>query len=472
MEEGEIVTGNPLESKIINATKITGRTNSGLGVGILNATTAKTYATIEDEEGNQREVQTAPLINYNVLALDQSLKNNSYITLLNHNVTRGDGYYNSNLAGTSFRLFDSKENIMVYGKGAWSHQYGNPEKEASGYQSNIGIKKVSGSINYGAWYNLKTDQFNANDLGYMRNNNVQSTGANIEYKLLEPNGRFLNFRARMGVNYQRQFKPGMFKELEINTFLSSKFNNFLETRIWFDYSPIENIDFNEPRTAGRYLVNPGYKNTRLNIQTDSRKKVRLNSWIGYYKLDDDRAREGMSIGIGPAVRINDKLSINTWISADKNNNDIGYVSSNEESINFGVRDVQTVTNMLSTKYAFNNTMDLFFRARHYWSSASYSDFLELDQAGYLRESDYNNDHDVSFNAFNIDMIYTWVFSPASEFSVVWKNAIIDQQSQVDRDYFSNFSKMSSAPVENSISFRVLYYLDYLMLTKKSRNNPV
>jgi len=472
LKDGETIIASPLESKIINATKVTGRTNKGLGIGVLNATTAKTFATIEDEEGDQREFQTSPVVNYNILVFDQSLKNNSYVTILNHNVTRGDDYHNSNLIGTNFKLLDKNTDLMVYGKGAWSYQYGFDESEdVSGYNADVGVRKVSGTFNYGVWNNLKTDQFDTNDLGYMRDNNTNSTGIDFEYNLLEPTQRFLNLEADLSINYRRQFRPGMFKELEFETYLKSKFTNFLETRIWFGFSPIESKDFNEPRTAGRYFVNPSYKNTGINIQTDDRKKIRLRTWINYFTFDDDMPREAISFGIGPDFRINDKLSIDTWFSANLKNNDIGYVAGENDNINFGIRDVQTITNVLSTKYAFNNKMDIFFRMRHYWSNAYYSDFLELTKEGGLAESNYSENHDVSFNAFNVDMVYTWVFSPASEFSIVWKNAIVDERSEIDRDYFHNLNKMINAPVENSISFRVLYYLDYMMLSKGRSNIP-
>ena len=44
----ETVVKNPTESKLINATKISGRTQSGLGIGFLNAITTAQYATIEN----------------------------------------------------------------------------------------------------------------------------------------------------------------------------------------------------------------------------------------------------------------------------------------------------------------------------------------------------------------------------------------------------------------------------------------
>ncbi|HUM46510.1 MAG TPA: DUF5916 domain-containing protein, partial [Chitinophagales bacterium] len=68
---GETLIKNPSETKLYNATKFSGRTNGGFGLGILNAVTRPTYAEIKnDETGEVRQVETNPLSNYNVIVFD------------------------------------------------------------------------------------------------------------------------------------------------------------------------------------------------------------------------------------------------------------------------------------------------------------------------------------------------------------------------------------------------------------------
>ncbi|HSN49638.1 MAG TPA: DUF5916 domain-containing protein, partial [Bacteroidales bacterium] len=43
----EIISDNPVQTKLINATKISGRTNKGLGIGLFNAMSANTWATVK-----------------------------------------------------------------------------------------------------------------------------------------------------------------------------------------------------------------------------------------------------------------------------------------------------------------------------------------------------------------------------------------------------------------------------------------
>jgi len=71
LKANEKVLKNPTESKLINASKISGRTKNGLGIGILNAITRPQHAIIQDlENGSIREFETDPLTNYNIFVLD------------------------------------------------------------------------------------------------------------------------------------------------------------------------------------------------------------------------------------------------------------------------------------------------------------------------------------------------------------------------------------------------------------------
>ena len=126
LSDGETVIENPGETQLINATKVSGRTNGGLGIGVFNAISKNTYATIEDaNSGNRREVLTNPLTNYNVLVFDQSLKNNSYVTLVNTNIWRegGGDNYEANVTGSLFSISNKKNTYAISGGAVLSQKY-------------------------------------------------------------------------------------------------------------------------------------------------------------------------------------------------------------------------------------------------------------------------------------------------------------------------------------------------------------
>jgi len=68
----------------------------------------------------------------------------------------------------------------------------------------------------------------------------------------------------------------------------------------------------------------------------------------------------------------------------------------------------------------------------------------------------------------VDMIFTWNFAPGSELDCAWKNAAISDQSTYISNYWTNLHN-SLLDQMNSLSIKVLYYLDYNKLKKKKNS---
>jgi len=476
LAEGEIVTSNPRQSNLINASKISGRTPSGLGVGVLNAMTSAMYAEVENEAGETRKVRTAPFTNYSVVAIDQSFRNNSFVTLLNTNVTRADNTYDANLIGTAFRWANKENSFAVSGKFGYSSKFGGErysEKAENGHTSSLTLSKIGGNLRFGFTNYMESDTYDPNDLGFLRANNEFRNSAFVSYNIFEPFGKFLSFSTRLNVMHQMLYNPAVFTNLRITGNVIATLENFFTNSFSWGMYPVERYDYFEPRVEGRVFVRPKARWLGYWFGTDSRKRVRLSGNVSY-ATGDLFDYESLTFSVTPRFRVNNKLSFTTSMRVSNEHDDIGYVSKSgdEQEVNFGLRDINTFTNTVTTKYTFNNKMDLFFRMRHYWSAAEYTDFFELGQEGDLLDSSYENEHDRNFNAFNIDMVYTWVFAPASEVSVVWKNAILADDGMVRDDYFENVSELMQNPQANSLSVRVLYLLDYSMLKKAKQNKSV
>jgi len=467
--EGEEIIENPVESRIINAAKISGRTKSGLGIGILNTITNKTFAIVRKDDGTERRIQTGPFINYNVLVLDQSLKNNSFISFTNTNVSRSQGYYDANVAGANFKLSNKTNKYAIGGKAIVSYLYGFQEAgNDAGFHTNLWLGRTSGKFLYSINHRLESDRYNPNDLGFIRSPNDHNTSLNFEYREYDPFLAFLKFSAELNVNYYRLYNPSVFTGVVLESSINATFKNFITTRIWYENSPFERKDFDETRTEGRFIYIPIYHNSGIYLNTDSRKRFRVSGWMRYSQTTTEN-RNSIAFNFSPRMRINNQISISSSLTGSNQQNNIGYVATVDNDINFGIRDIKSITNILTTKYSFNKDMDIFFRMRHYWSSAKYNEFQKLDSNGRLLPAEYFGDHDINYNSFNIDMIYKWIFSPASEFSIAWKSAVLNSENIVNINYAENFMNTFDAPRDNSVSIKILYYLDYVMI-KRNRGS--
>ena len=64
------------------------------------------------------------------------------------------------------------------------------------------------------------------------------------------------------------------------------------------------------------------------------------------------------------------------------------------------------------------------------------------------------------------LVYSWRFAPGSEINIVCKNAIGTFDNIAETNYLKNVSNTLGSPQNNSISFKILYFPDYLQLKKK------
>lgn len=475
----ESVTKNPAESQLINATKISGRTKSGLGVGVFNGVTKNMYATIKDSvTGEKREVLTDPLTNYNVLVLDQNLKNNSYVTLVNTNVTRGGSVYDANVTKGMFKLNDKSNDFSFEAGGALSQLYF-VDSLSLGHSIDFAFEKNGGNLKYGIDYFEESDTYDPNDLGFLYNNNSRGGSAFVGYKVYDPYWRFLNTWSELEVEYERLYNPDEFTTLGITGEVGATWRNFLTTGMFYRIDPVEIYDFFEPRVEGRFYAMQSSNNIGGFFSSDYRKAVALDI-SGNFRKFNTKGRYRLNFRVAPRVRFSDKFSMRYSLSRS------GFVEDEGAAIDldgegtivnsdiiFGKRNQTTYTNLLSASYIFTNRMGLTLRVRHYWSKVEYNSFHVLDEKGHLSPSNYVGEdllgeslHNTNFNAFSVDMAYRWVFAPGSELSLVFKSNLTASDNDVARSYAGNFKNTLESAQTKSISLKLLYYIDYLSLKKK------
>ena len=466
----EIILKNPNETKLLNATKISGRTPKKLGIGFFNAVTRAEYATVERNDKDQYKLQTAPLTNYNVVVLDQALKHNSSVTLVNTNVWRSGTDYDANVTAVLWDLYDKKVDWNVWGQVSHSRLIGReaPGKTTAGYYYNLFLGKFKGRFNFDIHRFLADDKYDQRDMGYFTNNNYVTHGFYTGYKWLKPKGIYNNIYLNLNGNYSEVYFPRQYQWLRINGNINSQLKNLWIVGFNMDYRA-EAHDIYEPRINGKMVKMPTSWMKGVFMSSNRAKKYSANLEF-YQRRSSKYDFNANEVYFGNSYRFNNKLTIGLSGLAGSYDKDFGfaYVEDADSSI-FGLRDRRTVENVLECKYNFNNKMGITFRLRHYWSQVHYTKFFNLKDDGEVEDlAQATQNPDDNVNYFNIDMIYTWQFAPGSFINIAWKNAgaLFDQE--VRDKYFDNFANTLSNPQQNTLSVKVIYYLDYLKLKKKSK----
>lgn len=464
----EELISNPSESKLFNASKISGRTESGLGIGILNAVTSSTYAVIEDTlTGGHRKIETDPLTNYNVFILNKSLKNNSSVSFVNTSVLRSGQFYDANVAAI---MFDLNNEANTYGGGGQfnTSQHFNDPTNANdfGYSHSIYFGKTSGKFRYNFWQDLADKKFSSNDLGYYTNNNYMVQGVWIGLSDQKPNAWRNNINVNINMSYNRLLRPigdgnPMFKSKQINVNINGQHTSLA----WFGLNSNINFaenDFYEPRLEGSYFRRGASALIGTWFETNSNKAYSINPEIFYRHYFNFYNSSALDLELGQNWRVTQKFSIKLNLEYKPRWNNVGFSSfSDLDKPIFANRDVHTYETSIKSKFNFTNRMGITLVGRHYASTIKNKQLFDLEKNGRLTKNNSNpSANNRTLNFFNLDVVYTWQIAQGSFVNLVWKYSINRFDDYYKADYFANLKDTFRENQNNNISLRIIYFLDY------------
>lgn len=471
-DSGEIVRTNPNAAKLVNAFKISGRGKNGLAVGLFNAFTADTWAVFENTNGDRRRVLTEPAADYTVVVIDQALKNNSSVYYTNSSFLRNFPNYSSNVSAAGLTLGEKSNTYRLSLSGGYSTFYFTKNNDISeqpyknGAKTDISLSKINGKVQFGVAQSVVDKSYNANDVGLTLYNNYINHSAWVSYIQSEPLGYFKNFE--LSADFQNSFNCSPFDNTGNSVNLNGHGTLLNYLWLWSGFSvPLTmGKDYYEPRVSGRFYITDPYYGGYLGFSSDYRKPFALDGNISmFYAAGSKRS---LSYNLSPLIRINNHFIFRHNVSYQISRNDIGFAGFGPSSeIIFGVRDIDTWSQTFSGTYVFVNDLSLTLRARHYWSNGGYYAYPTLMEDGTLSETSYSGiDADFNYTSFNIDLVFSWQFSPGSIMNIVWKYELLHEGDAMPDNYFNHMGEAFEPPARNVVSLKFLYYLDYLMLKKK------
>jgi hypothetical protein len=474
LNKGDVLESDPAQTRLLNSIKLSGRTNSGLGIGVFNAVTDNMFATVRDSSGHHRQILTEPLTNYNILVFDQQLKHSSSVSLINTSVIRDRGWASADVLGLGFELLNKKNNFKVSGEECYSQRFrrdssAGPMRDLTGYKYSLALDKVGGNLTYGIKHFGYSSTYDQTDMGYYLVNNIRTTTSYVTYDQYVANQYFRNSEISvnqvLSTNFTNGWRTG--DVYNLNAYVMRK--SYMVYFIGSSLAPTRDYDFFEPRVAGKVYRTRRSTFSYLGLSTDYRRKLALDL-KGVYAQFIHEGLSGIYVegDIGLRYRLNDRVSIfyNFMISRDNYNEGFAAFDTLGNPV-FGGRVLNTIENRLRLRYIFNPVMSLTLNARHYWNTGHYLHYYNLNTDGSLSPYDtYSTVNDFSYNIVNVDLVYTWIFSPGSSLSVIYKNAIeTNRITPVLPRYDEDVNSTLLSPQVNSISIKFMYYLDYQTIRK-------
>lgn len=481
MDSTEYISEIPANVQLLNATKVSGRNVNGLGIGVFNALTEKTFATIVDSlTGEERQVVVEPLSNYNVLVLDQILNNNSYITFTNTNVIRTGEARDANVEKLQVQIGTKDNSYTFYGDLSFSHIFEDNAVE-TGHASFLLFEKSSGNFRYMIAQNIESDKYQINDLGFLYNNNEFKHHGELSYHIFKPKGKLRKADFELGFSREMLYKPNKYVSTEIDLDSRIHLTNYFSSGISLEQSIGTTYDYFEARTddwTNVFHIGPKTDLFWWN-STDYRKRFAGDLGFGYEAIPEFNAKS-YHIRFSPRFRVNDHIFMTYVISHKLEHNNRGrllddsydVVMDENDALLFTRRNQKTITNVYQASAIINNKLSLDIKLRHYWSVLKQKEAFHLDKGELiandfaLEDSDGNMLYDINYNTWNIDFNCIWRFAPGSELNLQWKNAIKNAHGDAFLNPRQNLNKLFEEDQGNSISLKLVYYLDYLYLTSK------
>ncbi|MDH4471194.1 MAG: DUF5916 domain-containing protein [Fluviicola sp.] len=464
------------QAQLVNASKISGRTKKGLGVGFFNAVEKRSYITYTDSVGNKREILAHPLTNYNIVVLSQNLRNNGNIGFVNTNVYRPElkRFANANDFQTTLLTKSRKYSILVEGRTSLIQD---SKETVFGHNVYTSFQKISGRLNFNVEYYEMSNTFDNNDLGFLPRNNTRGTSLLVRWLEFQPKGRFLRRNYRFSSDLLFLYAPSKFNYWNVNAFAFGTFRNFLSCGIELEASPIGEVDHFESRTFGTPVNYPVSVSLGGFYSSDYSKPFALDFNL-YNRVYTLPGMNDLDAEISPRFRFSNKLFVVLTSGISRYLNNYGYVigvtdPAYDNEIILGTRNRWIVNNTVSADYTFTNRMGLVLALNHYWQEVAYKEFLTLQPNGWTTVSTYTgldadgkNIHNTSYNAFTMDLNFRWVVYPGSEIRFVWKYNIYASENALDVSYFNTFKDLFNQPQLNSFSVKALFFLDAGKLKKR------
>lgn len=464
-------------AQLINATKISGRTKKGLGIGFFNAIERSQDLIYKDSNGIERRVQSHPFSNYNVFVLSQNMPNNGQLSFVNTNVMRAGHSRDANVAGVVGDLFskDGKYNIDASLKVSSIFEDG---KTDLGHYFQLGVNKVGGIFQYGANYYEESDTYDPNDLGFLYNNNSRVLSGFVGWRSFEKKGRLLRKGISIESYYEQLYKPNLFSVFSLGVESYGTFQNFLTAGFNANIVPFGEVNHFESRVWGKELLFKPSVQVGGFYSSDYSRRFALDM-RGWFKEFLENNQRGANLELSPRFRFTDRFFMIWRTGFTYLFNDYGYVfnETGNEDVIIGTRNRTIVENSLNAEFIFTKRMGMTVRLRHYWQQVQYIGFDRLLDDGNRESIDYgmydvdgNSSANNSYDAFTVDVNYRWVFIPGSELRLVYKNNIFNGMNGGLTNYFGTFEDLFNQPQLNSISLKVLVFVDSRYFKRKKKRN--
>jgi hypothetical protein len=506
------------QTTILGAWKLSGKTASGLSVGVLHALTSEESARVAPELGRRYEAPVEPLTNYALVRLQKDFREGrSAVGVIGTSVNRDRGVagrldlrdaayaggldFRHRFAGGNYEVSAYVLGSSVHGEagaiartqrsavryyqrpGAESFSYDPTRTDLQGGSAFLSFGKIGGEHwRFSTGLHTRSPGFEVNDMGYQRDADSFVNWVWAQYQQSTPQGPFRQWNVNVNGWSARNYDGDQVG-------LGGNFNGFFQLQsFWHGYGGMNrDLSAYSGRTlrGGPLFRREASTNFWAGFGSDSRKVVQgaLNVFGNVRGESDSR-----SFGASPNLRLrpSGRATFSVGASLNKNLDDYQWVDrfvGARTDYLFARLDQTTVGLALRADYAFTPTLSLQVYAEPFVSAGSFSEFkrvadpiarrhadrfqtlasrtdgdrvlLDVDGDGLEETLDRP---DFNFRQFRSNTVLRWEYRPGSVLFLVWSQGrdhfVKDGSFDLGRDVGDLFG----APTDDVFMVKLSYWL--------------
>jgi len=494
----------PIQSTILGATKITGKTKNGLSVGFIDAITAHEIADIDTIGGRYSET-VEPLTNYLIGRVQKDINNGKTIiggvfTSTNRDLDASvkDILHKSAYSGgadftqyfkdknwmfninTAFSYVEGSEKALENTQRSSAHYFQRPDNDYSvldttrtsltGSGGRMQLMKLNGHWNFMSATTWKTPGFETNDLGYMRDADQILSVLWAGYNQWDPNWIYLTYNINFDIYSVWNFGgSNLSKGFEWNGFMNLK--NFWD--VWTGGTIESSGTDNSLLRGGPLMKTPGSLRGRFGFESDNRKKLEFEAFINSTTGLENNSKNLYSeieISYKPTNYI--ELSLNPAVS--KSFDELQYVTTltvnDKDKYIFASIDRKTISASFRVNLNMSPELTLQYWGQPFLATGKYYEHKMIldpmadnyherfysysDDQINLLEDEYNIDEntdgtvdytfekrDFNIQEFLSNMVLRWEYNPGSSVYLVWSQTRSSSNDPGDAGVFSDIKEL-------------------------------
>ncbi len=433
---GGYVLEEPRAATILGAAKVTGKTENGLAVGILDATIQEEKTIVVDSVGNKLTQVVEPFANYGLVRLRKDVLENSNIGIILSSVSKRTRFP-AFTGGIDWNLKFEQNTYGIDGFLAVSRATNDSSARIAGAAGRVTFRKDGGEHWLGnISFDFTSKNYFINDLGFFRRPNDFGSVGELRYKDDQPGKTVRRWFIAPTYHFRNNFDGArLFREFDVNGFL--EFVNYWTLTSSAGYHPPV-YDDRESRGHGLYLQ-PRKFSWSIEIETDSRQPI-IGEMSEFYFYDVKGQRywaTELKTTLRPASWIDLRLGLGYGRTRNREGwvlNDIN-PSGSEVSV-FATRDVDEYNLTLRGSITFTRDLTLQVYNQVFIAKGHYYDFRTLVSPTDFIIYPYAGNPDFNRKSLNLNVVLRWEYLPGSILFLVWNQS----RRQDTGDFFTSFSQ--------------------------------